>query len=257
MDEIYNHPLYYDIIFDWDIEKEIDFMEDCFKKYVSGGVENVLDIPCGTGRHLFKLVKRGYNVTGIDYNENMLRFLIGKARLGNYSNFNVVLADMRNFSIVPYFQSAICMLDSFRYLIKESDMLDALMCIGKSLVKGGIFILDVGLVRNRSELFSGCDQWSMERDGIKIVASYSFLPSDERISNIVIEEVKLEVFHGNFVEEVVQRTPKKLISLEELLMIVRKTKIYKIIHIYSDFDISNNIESETSTRLLAILQKVN
>ncbi len=255
MDEIYNHPLYYDIIFDWDIEKEVNFMEDCFRKYFPDGVERVLDIPCGTGRHLFKLVKRGYVVTGIDYNENMLRFLVGKARLENYSNFNVVLADMRHFSISPYFQSAICMLDSFRYLIKESHMLDALTCIGGALVRGGIFILDVGLVRNRSELFSIYDRWSRERDGIKIVASYSFLPSAEKISNIVVEEVKLEVFHGNFVEEVIQRTPKKLISLEELLRIVKKTKIYEVIHIYSDFDISDNNESEASPRLLAVLRK--
>lgn len=45
------------------IEKELDFNKD----------KNILDIGCGTGRHSIELGRRGYQVTGIDLSESMLK----------------------------------------------------------------------------------------------------------------------------------------------------------------------------------------
>ena len=45
------------------IEKEIDFNTDI----------KILDIGCGTGRHTIELVKRGYDVVGIDLSDSLLK----------------------------------------------------------------------------------------------------------------------------------------------------------------------------------------
>lgn len=45
------------------IEKEISKDKNC----------EILDIGCGTGRHAIELAKRGYNVTGIDLSESMIK----------------------------------------------------------------------------------------------------------------------------------------------------------------------------------------
>jgi len=51
------------------IEKEINYDKSI----------RILDIGCGTGRHSIELAKRGYNVTGIDLSDCMLRRAIDKA----------------------------------------------------------------------------------------------------------------------------------------------------------------------------------
>lgn len=55
---------------------ECDFIESeiGFNKQL-----RLLDIGCGTGRHTIELTRRGYQVTGIDYSESMLRRAKGKA----------------------------------------------------------------------------------------------------------------------------------------------------------------------------------
>ncbi len=36
------------------------------------GVEQILDLPCGTGRHAIELARCGYRVTGVDRTESYL-----------------------------------------------------------------------------------------------------------------------------------------------------------------------------------------
>ena len=49
---------------------ECDFFE---KEIVYNKSARILDIGCGTGRHSIELAKRGYNVTGIDQSESLLK----------------------------------------------------------------------------------------------------------------------------------------------------------------------------------------
>jgi 2-polyprenyl-3-methyl-5-hydroxy-6-metoxy-1,4-benzoquinol methylase len=55
---------------------ECDFIE---KEIHSDKTTKILDIGCGTGRHVVELSKRGYTVTGIDLSESQLQRAIQKA----------------------------------------------------------------------------------------------------------------------------------------------------------------------------------
>ena len=58
----YSAPHYYEVAFDLNRKAEVDFLEDCFKRYSRHRVRRVLDIACGTGPHLFRLARRGYRM---------------------------------------------------------------------------------------------------------------------------------------------------------------------------------------------------
>jgi 2-polyprenyl-3-methyl-5-hydroxy-6-metoxy-1,4-benzoquinol methylase len=49
---------------------ECDFIE---KEINNDKTVKILDIGCGTGRHSIELAKRGYNITGIDFSDSMLK----------------------------------------------------------------------------------------------------------------------------------------------------------------------------------------
>jgi ubiquinone/menaquinone biosynthesis C-methylase UbiE len=101
MDQLYDHPRYYEIAMSFrDIPHEVDVFEECFKKFSRVPVKSVLEIACGNAPHLEELAKRGYRYTGLDLNEAMLAYSGEKAkRLGVDAQF--VRSRMSAFRIEP------------------------------------------------------------------------------------------------------------------------------------------------------------
>lgn len=76
---------YYDAIYRRRAErvgKEIDFVEELFRKEAKREVEKILDLACGTGIPTLELARHGYEVMGLDLHEEMLGSCEKKGRKG-------------------------------------------------------------------------------------------------------------------------------------------------------------------------------
>jgi SAM-dependent methyltransferase len=131
-------------------ERQIKFIENTLK---TEGL--VLDLACGTGRHLIPLSKEGYSMVGLDLSLNLLR--IAKNRS---SGIQLVRGDMR---FLPFkseeFSSVISMDTSFGYLPSEQDDLKSLNEVNRILKQEGILIIDLFnrerlILKNRQNRFS-------------------------------------------------------------------------------------------------------
>ncbi|HKZ94340.1 MAG TPA: class I SAM-dependent methyltransferase [Candidatus Bathyarchaeia archaeon] len=145
-----------------DTEHEVDSLEDTIPKK---GV--VLDLCCGTGRHSIALVKRGWNVVGIDLSRNLLE--IAKSKMKRVVlRFPLVRADMRFF---PFregtFSAILSMFTSFGYLPSESEDVMSLLEINRTLKKRGRFLLDLA---NRDHIVKSF----RERDWAEFEPFYMF-----------------------------------------------------------------------------------
>ena len=99
----------------------------------------VLDLACGTGRHLIPLGKQGYNMIGLDVSAKLLR--IAKSR---WRDSQVVCADMRFLPFRPgAFSAAVSMDTSFGYLPTGQDDLESLKKLRAAMITGAILIVDV------------------------------------------------------------------------------------------------------------------
>jgi SAM-dependent methyltransferase len=98
----------------------------------------VLDVACGSGRHMISLSKAGYCMVGLDVSARLLR--IAKQR----GAAQLVMGDMR---FLPFkteaFEAAISMDTSFGYLPTEQEDAKSLAEVRRALGVGGEFILDV------------------------------------------------------------------------------------------------------------------
>jgi 2-polyprenyl-3-methyl-5-hydroxy-6-metoxy-1,4-benzoquinol methylase len=69
---------------------------------------SVLDIGCGTGRHSIKLAEAGFDVTGVDFSEQMIYHADKRARDAGVSP-NFIHADFRQYESGPDFDLALCL----------------------------------------------------------------------------------------------------------------------------------------------------
>jgi len=114
--------------------RQIQFIEHTLKE---DGL--VLDIACGTGRHLIPLSNEGYNIVGVDVSLRLLK--IAKNR---WRKASVVRADMRFLPFKPHaFAAAISMDTSFGYLTSEQEDFQSLKDLHLALSRNGVLIIDV------------------------------------------------------------------------------------------------------------------
>jgi SAM-dependent methyltransferase len=122
-------------------EKDVDFLEKIFRKH-GLKVRDILDVACGTGAHAALLVKRGYNVVGVDLNEEMLNIARRKVK-----NVAFVKGDMRRLKLDRTFDTVICMFNSIAYNQTLSELRKTLSGFREHLKPRGIVVFDTAFLR--------------------------------------------------------------------------------------------------------------
>lgn len=136
---------YYDIMSESrfkNIHQELEFFQFIFHTYAHIEVKKILDAGCGTGRHSIALIKSGYEVTGLDRSQNMLKIFRKKLEWENLKG-KIVKKDMKNMDFTEEFHAIICMNSAFMYLLTDKDILHTLKCFHDALESGGVAIIDI------------------------------------------------------------------------------------------------------------------
>ncbi len=138
--EWYDYPEYYDLGFQEDTPKEIEFLKKAFERFGDGPVRRIIEPACGTGRLVYRLAELGYDVAGFDLNENALDFLrkrLDKKKL----KANVFKANMIDFKVDKPYDAALNTFNTIRHLLTEDDAVSHLRAVAAALRKGGLFFL--------------------------------------------------------------------------------------------------------------------
>ncbi|WP_100406727.1 class I SAM-dependent DNA methyltransferase [Bacillus solitudinis] len=122
---------------------------------------SILDVACGTGELLIRLLDEGADVAGVDLSADMLVIAKEKCEVSGYSPllFEQNMADMPKlgeFDVV----TAFC--DSLNYLSTEQEVQKALKCFAEQLSSGGILLFDV---HSTSKIESGFIGQTFADDG--------------------------------------------------------------------------------------------
>jgi SAM-dependent methyltransferase len=115
---------------------EVEFLERVLR--IAPGAQ-LLDVPCGNGRHALEFAARGYPMTGVDLSEEFIAEVRQASAKGRW-----VLGDMCELPWVSEFDAAYCFGNSFGYL-NRADAGRFLSAIAKALKRGGRFAVDTGM----------------------------------------------------------------------------------------------------------------
>jgi len=128
---------YYDLLYkDKDYRKEADYIENLIIEN-SVRARTILEFGCGTGIHSELLRKKGFEITGIDFSEQM----ITAAKL-KYPDGNFINGDIRDIDLREKFDVVISLFHVMSYQKSNEDLLAAFNTASMHLKKGGLFIFD-------------------------------------------------------------------------------------------------------------------
>lgn len=102
------------------------------------GGGRLLDVACGTGRHAREFARLGFDVTGIDYNEELLA--VGRARTDGIA---FARGDMRALATPdePY-DVVTCLFDSIGYPLTDEGIVSALRSLAGQLAPDGTLVFE-------------------------------------------------------------------------------------------------------------------
>lgn len=120
-------------------EAEIKFIKEVTN--LKAGAQ-VLDVPCGSGRHSIALAKEGYSLTGIDISAGNIKMLEeAKGAL----NIQAICADILEYPLAGAYDLAICLGNSFSYF-PYSTMVKFLQKVYNVLKPGSQFVINSGAI---------------------------------------------------------------------------------------------------------------
>jgi ubiquinone/menaquinone biosynthesis C-methylase UbiE len=136
---------------------------------------DVLDVPCGFGRHSLPLARAGHRVVGVDRSQALLDEAARRA--GSEASPRYVQADYRELPLREQsFDVALNLFSSLGYLGDEEDT-RALAEIGRVLKPGGRLVIDIA---HRDQLVRGFreNEWQLLGRGRLLLQQYTFDPVD-------------------------------------------------------------------------------
>ena len=173
-------------------QAEVDFIEGALA--LSPG-SAVLDLACGFGRHAIGMARRGYRMTGVDFNPRYLEIAATDARTAE-TEVAWQVGDMRALRFERPFDGVYSFFTSFGYFSDDENE-QVISNIARSLRGGGRFLLDM---MNRDWLLTHPQQrtWDQREDGTLLMEEVSL---DLQRSRVVSRQVLIDANGGSRVNK--------------------------------------------------------
>jgi SAM-dependent methyltransferase len=235
---LYDSPFYYDVAFGFrDIGKEVDFFEECIRKFSKIKVNKVLDVACGPSPYMLELVKRGYAFSGLDLSNAMLDYSLKKATKAGIK-IETIHADMRSFKTKTKFDFVFCMLGSIS-VESNRDFLSHLDSVAACLGNGGLYLIDASISFDWAGL--GREGWTVLKDGLTVNVTWEEVPMN-LVDQKAIDRLIVEVFEEG--KTTVYKTEKvnKKVFPQEFLELVEKNGKFEFLGWYNSFSLTQPLE---------------
>ncbi|HUI08770.1 MAG TPA: class I SAM-dependent methyltransferase [Bacteroidota bacterium] len=175
MDAGYRYlPPYYDR---WQKSYGKDFSTLIFPKLLATirshriGGATMLDVACGTGTLAQLMARRGWEVTGIDASEGMIREATAKTA-GSRLRIEFHRQDMRHLAIPRPVHLATSFFDSLNHLMSAAELRETLRRIRASLLAGGWLVFDTSTERCFTTLWTQSETITTHGFSIALENSY-------------------------------------------------------------------------------------
>jgi SAM-dependent methyltransferase len=167
---LYDHPLYYDILFGFDRSPEANFYASVFQCHGIAPTERVLEVACGTARVARLLSARGWTMVGVDNRDAMAAF-VRKQSAADGCPVDARLGEMASFRSERPLGAAFNPMSSYRLLHDPADADTHLAVMADNIRPGGIYVLDLEFADRDAPNTTTDEEWTMSRGDVEVRAT--------------------------------------------------------------------------------------
>lgn len=257
LSEVYRHPEHYALGYRWNTEVECDFIEAALRVYGPANASSLLDIGCGSGRHMQELATRGRDLTGIDPSPEMVAYVQAQARLTGLP-MKASAGDLRKLGVKGTYSAAYCFMDTFRFLLTNEDIIAHLRAVADRLAPGGIYLTDFWVPSQWDMIGSEIHQWE-QTEGDRTVRVF-YLQQPETIDPITQtfeDELVFEIIEGGETRTIRGGpTRTRLLMPLEFSALVAASGAFDLASTHGEFDLTKPFDRASLTwRMISVLKK--
>ena len=212
---LYDYPVYYDLIFGSDWRAEFDFLTACFDRFAGRPVRRIFEPACGTGRLLDRMAQAGYEVSGNDLNANAVEFCNKRLRKKGFPE----TAD-----------AAFNPINTFRHLGTEKQAHSHLQCMADALAKGGLYILGLHLIPTDGDRLEE-EAWHARRGNLA-VNTYMWSKGIDEKTRMEYLGLKINVFTPTKQMVIEDEMLYRTYSARQMKSLLKKVPAFECVGIY-------------------------
>ena len=256
---LWQEALYYDIAFQRDIGREVEFIPDLYRHHVGAELRSVADLACGPGFHARALAQRGIRAIGLDNTPEMLA--LARQRVEEEgANVTWFLGDMCNFQLECPVDMALCMLDSMDYLLTDEELVQHFRTVAVNLTQDGLYLIhftDHPRDWHYEDYYGAPIVYTGGRDCISVEIHWGTNnPLFDPVTGIAQVEIEIHVNdHGH--EQVIHKMiQERMGSPNEYRLAAEISGALQVVGWYGDFDLNQPLDNSPAAKAtLIVLQK--
>lgn len=254
--ELYRRARYYDVIFDRDVEREIDFIVGLYTSASGRPPQAVLDLACGPAYHARAFARRGMRAVGLDLRAEMVE--LARARAGaDAERLDWLVGDMRDFTLAEPVDVAFTMFDSIDCLQTGDEIVQHLRAVAANLRPGGLYVIDLTHPRDCSPYAYGQFAYQGERDGCRVRIDWATnAPIADPLTQVAHVAVRMTVDDNG--EHVVfeDMASERFLLPQEIVALARLSGSFEVVGWHGAYDVAQPFDaSPASHRMIAVLRK--
>ncbi|KQC02421.1 class I SAM-dependent methyltransferase [Pedobacter sp. Hv1] len=241
---------YYDLLYqDKDYDAETAYVVGLINTY-SPASKSIVELGAGTGKHAFRLAKKGFKVLGIERSADM----VGIAKKLENPQIEFQVGDITNFQVAEQFDVATSLFHVISYLTANEDLIQTFENVHAHLKPNGIFIFDVWhssaiyhqVPEKRTKILSNQD--------VKVLREANPVIYPERNVVDVNYQINIQDLHTNEAQQINETHPMRHFSRPEIELLAYATG-FELLHT-EEFE-TKAIPSTATWGVCYVLKKLN
>jgi SAM-dependent methyltransferase len=242
--ELYRRASYYDIVFERDVSREVDFISAVCQRHLGRTPMTVLDVASGPAYHAREVGRRGARAYAVDLRPEMLDLARERAT-AIAVDLRTIAADMRLFRLPERVDAAFTLFDGIDCLLTNAELVAHLRAVAANLQPHGVYVVELTHPRDCSQSDYGKFVYKGERDGCSVVIDWATNhPVADPLTQVVDVEVVMHVRESDGREyEFHDRARERFVGSQELVALGDLSGLLRVVGCYGDFRVDQPFDN--------------
>jgi SAM-dependent methyltransferase len=252
---LYAQCRYYDILFNRDVSRDVDFLLALYRRQNGRPPGSMLELACGPGYHARAFARHGRRAVGLDLRPGMTDFARDRAAAEGVA-VEWIVGDMRDVRLAVPVDLALCVNSGVDCLLTNDEIVRHFRSIAAGLNPAGLYVVELTHPRDCSPYQYGSWHYQGERDGVRVTLDWATnRPLADPVTQVSRVQTVLRVTEDGREQTYSDEASERFCSAQEIVALAELSGALRVIAWYGAFDLDQPLDnSSAASAVVAVLQ---